>query len=173
MLAPHDTRCHVWKSSSGHASHVIGCNPIGICVFRVRRCHTLTCAAAPTVAFVWRSFETHRMSRVSTLGYTLDLEKTTNMDIEQTEVDSESTLRLWAVDQKITGKTVDSSQGRLLFDGGTDACRRLGSFLHEDSSWAAEARIEGNTTTFFCLSISRSLIFYQRCHHSSNCLMLP
>ena len=47
------------------------------------------------------------MSRVSTLGYILDLEKTTNMDIEQTEVVSESTLRLWAVNQKITGKTVD------------------------------------------------------------------
>ena len=60
----------MWKSSSGHASHVIG-----ICVFRVRRCQTLTCAAAPTVVFVRRAFETHLMSRVSSLSYILDLEK--------------------------------------------------------------------------------------------------
>ena len=47
------------------------------------------------------------------------------MDIEQTEVDSETTLRLWAVDQKITGKTVDmlikegfcSMEALMLVDG--------------------------------------------------------
>ena len=43
---------------SGQASHVIGCDRIGISVFRVRQRHTLTCAAARTVVFVWGEFKT-------------------------------------------------------------------------------------------------------------------
>ena len=51
---------------------MIGCDRIGISVFRVRQRHTFTCAAARTVVFVWGAFKTHRLSRVSTLGYILD-----------------------------------------------------------------------------------------------------
>ena len=37
---------------------MIGCDRIGISVFRMRQRHTLTCAAARTVVFVWGAFKT-------------------------------------------------------------------------------------------------------------------